>query len=90
MQHFTNDDAGYLAWVAANPAGHVLNANRDPDPSHFRLHRADCRYVQGTPGNGVRWTHLYPKVCGTRPELEAWVRDEVTDGQIHGCSNCRT
>jgi hypothetical protein len=30
MQDFVDDDPGYLAWLAAHPAGFVLNTYRRP------------------------------------------------------------
>jgi hypothetical protein len=36
---FCDDDTGYLAWVAAEPDGFVLNHEVHPRPSYLVLHR---------------------------------------------------
>jgi hypothetical protein len=61
VTHFVDDEDGYLAWLAGHPTGFVVNCYRNPTPSYVILHRADCSSFSRT---GVRWTHIYRKVCG--------------------------
>jgi hypothetical protein len=79
IKHFIDDDGGYLAWLAANPTGYVVNCARAPKPDYVILHRADCTSITGTPSRGVTWTHgQFRKVCaGSVVELDQWARDTV-------------
>jgi hypothetical protein len=77
MIQFTDDDQGYLAWIADHPDDFVINTPRVPKHSYVRLHRADCRLLSGVPANGVHWTRLYTKICGKRPALESWAQETV-------------
>ena len=85
---FINDDCAYLAWVASNSEGYVIN--RQCRPSQFlTLHRAACRYIQGSRPANEYWTTGSEKVCGLdRGALEVWARAEV--GQPPSpCRCCR-
>jgi hypothetical protein len=53
---FRDDDRGYLAWVAANPRGFVMNIHRSLNPSDARVHRARCWTIAGEPTHGKIWT----------------------------------
>jgi len=87
MRRFEEDDAGYLAWLAAHPAGFVVNAYRPPAAAYLPLHRTTCRTIKGIPASGRHWTHTTIKVCGDRGELEAWARQEV-GGEVQACLLC--
>lgn len=86
MQTFRDDDNGYLAWLSANPASYVLNAERSLNPRNLVLHRATCRTINGTPTRGARWTADYVKVCGGRQTLEGCARD--LGGEARPCGPC--
>ncbi|GBE22682.1 hypothetical protein BMS3Bbin01_02058 [bacterium BMS3Bbin01] len=60
---FARDDEDYLAWVASNQNGYVLNTYRPPAASYAVLHRATCSTISGKPARGKRWTDGYTKVC---------------------------
>jgi hypothetical protein len=78
VEMFIDDDNGYLQWITANPAGFVVNCNREPHPRYLKLHRATCRTVTGTPANGQRWTTLYAKICSLAvEELQRWAYQQV-------------
>ena len=87
MMTFMDDDAGYLAWLEANPQGFVLNTHRNAQPNYLRLHTSTCQRIHGTPANGAHWTSTYVKRCGTRPELEAFA-SQVVGGETWVCPTC--
>jgi len=87
MREFIDDDPGYLGWLAANPDGYVINSYRLPVAGYLMLHRSGCRTVNGQPPTGDGWTSTSKKVCGTREELEKWVRDSV-GGDLTACGTC--
>ncbi|MGV0718304.1 SIMPL domain-containing protein [Mycolicibacterium sp. XJ662] len=70
---FRDDDAGYLAWLAAHPDGYVINILRSYSANQARLHRADCRTINGEHSKGAVLTGIYVKVCAEqRAELDRW------------------
>ncbi len=74
MGTFIDDDPGYLAWVAENPEGYVLNIQRGLSASDARVHSASCRTISGSPRAAAAGPGPYMKVCsvfGTR-ELDDW------------------
>jgi hypothetical protein len=87
MRHFTDDDGGYLDWLAANPERFVINAARNPSAAHLVLHRARCGTIGRQPARGGRWTADYVKYCGERAELEAFARDHLA-GDLRSCGLC--
>ena len=87
MQVFIDNDEGYLAWLASNPDGWVINSHRKPSPSYLRLHRSPRPLTGGVPANGRSWTNGYRKTCGTEAELRAWALGEV-GGVAVPCSRC--
>ncbi|MCW2938516.1 MAG: hypothetical protein JWN00_1501 [Actinomycetia bacterium] len=87
MQDFIDDDPGYLAWLAANPSGFVLNSYRQPSRAYLMLHRATCRSISTLPTSGSTWTKDYRKICGRREELESYARGNV-GGDLHPCGLC--
>jgi len=78
---FVDDDAGYVAWLAAHLTGYVLNHERSPSTRYLVLHRADCRTVAPRDGGDTRtWTSAYPKTCAvTSAALNDWA--EVNAGR---------
>ncbi|MEV4316408.1 hypothetical protein [Actinocrispum sp. NPDC049592] len=88
MVRFEDDDRGYLGWLAAHPAEFVLNIERTlSPPTNLVLHSASCYTINGTPARGKQWTGPYIKVCGTRAELEGFVRREA-GAQARVCRLC--
>ena len=58
---FRDDDAGYLAWLAAHPDGYVINIARSPSATEARVHHAGCRTISGQIPRGGAWTGPYVK-----------------------------
>lgn len=86
---FRDDDAGYLAWLASNPEGFVVNIARNYSVSTARVHHATCRTISGqNPHNGP-WTGAYVKVCaGELVDAEEWAANTVRK-PIPPCGTCR-
>ena len=78
MIRFSDDDASYLAWIAAHPNGFVLNVHRPPDPRYVILHRADCTSIaNGTHAPGAYTGRGYRKICATsETELKLAAKSE--------------
>lgn len=88
VRWFCDDDAGYFAWLAANPRGFVINCGREPAAGYLILHRATCSTVSGTPSRGTAWTSAYAKACDVaREELERWARGQ-TGASPTPCGRC--
>ncbi len=68
-EEFRDDDAGYLAWLAAYPDGYVINVARNHSAPAARTHRAGCRTISGQNPRGGPWTGPYVKVCAEHPRL---------------------
>jgi hypothetical protein len=85
---FRDDDTGYLAWLAAHPAGYVINIARRHNATQARVHHAGCRTICGQISVGTGWTKQYVKVCAEHlAELEQWAIETV--GQpISPCGTC--
>ena len=85
---FRDDDQGYLAWTAAHPGDYVINIQRSLNPADARLHRADCRTINGRPARGAAWTGPYIKICSaSAQELQDWARTHLGT-QITRCGTC--
>jgi hypothetical protein len=85
---FTNDDAGYLAWLEAHADGYVLNCYRRPTADYLMLHLASCRTITGEPTRGLSWTKDYAKVGGSSvAELDGWASAK-TGAYPSRCSLC--
>ena len=70
---FVDDDAGYVAWLAAHPSGYVLNHERSPSTRYLVLHRAGCWTMAPRGGDTRTWTIAYPKTCAaTSAALTDW------------------
>jgi len=84
---FVDDDAGFLAWLAAHPAGLVLNTERTPSARYLKLHRAACPTLAGA--TGKTWTVSYRRVCaGERAPLDAWAASEA-GAAPDACKRCK-
>lgn len=85
---FRNDDGGYLAWIAENPDGFVINIPRKYTAPYARVHHAGCRTIAGRPARGGTWTGPYVKVCSKRvAELQRWAIVEVGQS-VAACGIC--
>lgn len=86
---FRDDDAGYLAWLAAHRDGYVINIARGHSPTQARLHHAGCRTISGQNPRGGPWTGQYVKVCAEDVvELDRWAIDTL-EQPISPCGMCR-
>jgi hypothetical protein len=54
MHEFRDDDAGYLAWLAAHPDGYVINIARHYSATTALVHRAGCWTISGENHTGKR------------------------------------
>lgn len=86
MQLYNDDDPGYMRWLQQNPDAYVVNADRPPNASYLRLHRAHCPTISGEPASGRAWTLTSTKACGSRSDLEAWARG--VGGEASACPTC--
>ncbi len=88
-QWFLNDDAGYLAWLAAHDDGFVLNTYAHVAAGYLVVHRASCRTINRDLAAGKVWTVQYGKACADSvDDLLVWAA-ERTSGTPHGCGTCR-
>ena len=92
VEDFHDDDAGFVAWVAVNPAGYVLNIQRSLNPVDARVHAAGCghiaRAIREAEYGIKRATSTYIKVCGVSlTELDEWSRAEI-GRTIRRCPHC--
>lgn len=84
------DESPYLDWVAAHPAGYVVNAlTPKPNPTELVLHLGACRTINELREARTTFTGgQYQKVCSsTRGELQ--VRAERVGSQLRACSFCQ-
>lgn len=89
VRQFRDDEAAYLAWLAANPDGYVINIARSHTATTGRLHAADCRTISGTNPEGGRWVGQYVKICAERlTDLEDWA-SRVVGKPVARCGTCR-
>jgi hypothetical protein len=86
MEHFTDDDRGYLDWLDHHPDGFVINTGRTPSAAYLMLHRTGCGTITGKPARGDTFTGEYAKVCGERDELEEFARH--LGGHAQPCGLC--
>lgn len=88
LERFENDESGYAAWLREHPDAYVLNIERTLNPGGARLHRANCRTIQGSPPRGDTWTGQYIKVCSVdKSALAEWAQRE--SGELApSCSVC--
>lgn len=85
---FRDEDAGYLAWLAANPEGYVLNIPRSHSATQARVHLSGCWTISGQ-NRGSSLTGSYVKVCARQlAKLERWAIEYVGT-LITPCGACR-
>jgi hypothetical protein len=66
MLHFVDDDPGYLGWVAAHPAGYVVNTTRLPSAGYLMMHRATCPTITRPQPRATTFTGPWSTLCGDR------------------------
>lgn len=92
MEAFDNieGEPRYFEWLAAHPAGFVVNTLRPAArPNYLVLHAASCWTIHRGRGKPGAFTgRNYQKVCSeSRAELEEWVRT-VVGGELSPCGTC--
>ena len=91
MIEFTDNDDGYMAWLAANPTGFVVNVRAVAGPNYVVLHRASCRFI-ATPRDDRAYTGRgYHKVVSERlDDLRAYAKSIGRwDGSFsQSCGHC--
>lgn len=92
VEDFQDNDAGFVAWVAVNPAGYVLNIQRSHNPVDARVHAAGCghiaRAIRAAEDGTKRATSTYIKVCSVSlTELDEWSQGEI-GRSIRRCPHC--
>ena len=89
VDEFSDDDAGYRAWLVAHPQGYVINIARSHKATQAKLHRARCWTINGQDFHGDKWTAQWVKICADGlAELEQWANDQVGE-PIRPCGICR-
>lgn len=92
FESFENDDTSYLAWLAANPTGFVINLRKQANPSYVVLHTAKCPFIsRPLKLDGGYTERNYRKVvAGSIQELKLAAKDEGRlDGSFSAqCSFC--
>jgi hypothetical protein len=88
-REFRDDDAGYLAWLAAHADGYVINIARSHSTAEARVHHAACWTISGDNPRRGDWTGPYVKVCAdSLTELEHWASDRLGHS-LPPCGTCR-
>jgi len=82
------DNDSYLQWTATHSTGYVINIQRSLNPGDARLHRASCRWINGSPSRGDGFIGSYIKVCAeSLADLNAWAGPQV-GSTIRPCGTC--
>lgn len=85
---FRDDDAGYLAWLAAHSEGYVLNIARSYNAADARVHHVGCWAISGRSARGHALTGSYVKVCaGSVTAVQEWAVATV-GRDIQSCGTC--
>ena len=88
VEIFDNDEAGYLAWVAAHPDGYVANMDRSGHfPQYPVVHSAKHKLVSSA-NIGNFTTGDYIKLCSANlDKLEEFSTDKY-GRSLTFCKNC--
>jgi hypothetical protein len=78
MIRFSDDDPGYLSWIAEHPDGFVLNVRRPADSRCVVLHRANCASISNDTYEPNAFTgRKHHKICATsEAELKLAAKSE--------------
>lgn len=89
---FESGDKPYMAWLAANPHGFVLNTVKSKGSSYANFHRATCKHISRpeTAQKDGYTTRNYMKVCSEKlSDLVEWVHAHRTNAAINiKCTTC--
>jgi hypothetical protein len=86
IEHFKDDDRGFFDWLAGNPDGYFINAERRPKRNYLVLHRPSCPHYKGE--SSLNWTKDYVKFCSAnRSDLEEWAINTI-GGEVTLCRSC--
>lgn len=90
MEKFTDDDAGYLRWIADHPEGFVLNIERGERPEYTVLHRATCSSISRAREDGAYTKRGYKKVVSEDlTEIRCYTKSMGrTDGSFSKLCRC--
>lgn len=89
MMTFTDDDHGYLTWIAEHPKGLVLNTAQNPGLDYLVPHAAACSTISGTPARGESWTRDFIEHCSVHhAERHGFARVEGR-GEAQPCGICQ-
>lgn len=91
MREFSDDDKGYLGWLADHADGFVVNVERVPRPGYVILHRAICTTISAMRDDGAYTGRGYRKVVASDlDELRAFARSiGRADGSFSkSCGHC--
>lgn len=86
IQHFIDDDPGYIRWLTGHSAAYVLNTTRRPSAAYLMLHRANCWTITKLQPRATTFTGDYSKLCGGWDELESCAR--ALGGTAQTCGHC--
>ncbi len=88
IKHFTNDEAAYLDWVAANQSGYVVNVDEPRSfPQYPMVHRASHRVISTLTRTNYT-TGKFMKVCSLDLNaLEEWSREKY-GRSLNRCAAC--
>jgi len=91
--HWTDDDAGYEAWLSAHPNGFMANMGNPLRSSYFVIHRATHKLPDRSRPDSLnpRTGNAYSKVTAdTIGELVDWARLKVPALKIGDQNYCKT
>jgi hypothetical protein len=87
MEHYVQNDDGYMAWISRHPEGFVINTYAEPSRAYLKLHQATCPSISRLqPGARTFTEGEYSKLCGSRAELEEQARR--LGGAAQSCPLC--
>lgn len=92
MHKFTDDDAGYLRWIADHPEGFVLNIERGERPEYTVLHRVTCPSISRPREDGAYTERGYRKVVSDDlAEIRAYTKAMGREGGDFSklCGHCQ-
>jgi len=89
VEYFSDNEKGYLDWIAVNPTGYVMNCYKASGP--YMLHRSDCYTIRN---NKHFTTGQYSKACSNnKEEVTIWAKQELKkrglpESGFQRCTRC--
>ena len=77
IRRFVHDDAGYLAWLKAHPAGFVLNTYPHVTSAYLVLHRVACGTINRQTCRRAHLDGLVRQDLRRRPDGDRAVGDRA-------------